>query len=157
MAPPFQVDALEGGLIRLSDFAGKVVLINFWRISAPLDELDRAMDEIKRIHEKFGADARFEVVGVTMSHRLGLYDDLAGKYVKEKQLQWKQGIAGLGDEHVLRSLRSYGVRRWLGNVLVGADGRIIASELSADDLQATVAEALAAPPDAAEQSPQAQW
>jgi peroxiredoxin len=51
-APNFTLESVSGDTIQLSDYQGKVILLNFWAVWCPpcLEE----MPEIQNAHEKFG-------------------------------------------------------------------------------------------------------
>lgn len=62
-APPFQLAALDGGLTSLSDYKGKVVLLNFWATWCPscVTEMP-ALESLHIRHKERG----FTVVGVSV-------------------------------------------------------------------------------------------
>ena len=70
-APDFEVEKLDGGLARLSDHSGEVVLLNIWATWCP--PCINEMPSIERLHQKFdGTD--FEIMAVSVDAQLGLFD-----------------------------------------------------------------------------------
>ncbi|MEE8374213.1 MAG: TlpA disulfide reductase family protein [Dehalococcoidia bacterium] len=60
-APDFVLEDLDGNLVRLSDFRGKVVLINFWTTWCPACRIE--MPEIEAVHQEY-KDKGVVVLGV---------------------------------------------------------------------------------------------
>jgi peroxiredoxin len=100
-APDFELDALAGdGTVRLSDFRGQPVILNFWAswctpCRAEFPALQRALDE----HE----DEGLTVVGVT-------YEDFiesdARDFVEEQDATWPQAFdpdSTVGRDYGVRS------------------------------------------------------
>jgi thiol-disulfide isomerase/thioredoxin len=52
LAPNFTLETVYGDTVQLSDFQGKVILLNFWAVWCPpcLEE----MPSIQKVHERFG-------------------------------------------------------------------------------------------------------
>ena len=71
IAPDFEVKNLDGGLARLSDHSGKVVLMNIWATWCPpcLDE----MPSMERLYQELGEED-FEILAVSIDAELGLFD-----------------------------------------------------------------------------------
>ncbi|MBI4540242.1 MAG: TlpA family protein disulfide reductase [Gemmatimonadetes bacterium] len=67
-APAFQAFDLEGHPVRLSDFAGRVVLLNIWATWCLPCKTE--MPSLQRLHEHM-ADKGFQVVAVSVDARLG--------------------------------------------------------------------------------------
>ena len=71
VAPDFEAKDLDGRLVRLSDHAGEVVLVNIWATWCPpcLDE----MPSMERLYRKIGGDG-FEIMAVSIEAELGQFD-----------------------------------------------------------------------------------
>jgi len=65
-APDFELTDLSGARIRLSDFRGKVVLLNFWATWCP--PCVREIPDLIAIREEVGPD-RVEVLGVSLDRK----------------------------------------------------------------------------------------
>ena len=71
VAPEFQVTALGGGEARLSDYEGKVVLMNVWATWCP--PCIQEMPSMQRLYEAFPGDD-FEILAISVDARLGEVD-----------------------------------------------------------------------------------
>ena len=71
VAPEFEVNDLDGGLARLSDHRGEVVLVNIWATwCAPCLE---EMPSMQRLYKKIGGKG-FEIMAVSIDAGLGQFD-----------------------------------------------------------------------------------
>jgi thiol-disulfide isomerase/thioredoxin len=134
LAPDFVAEGVTGDPIRLSDFRGKVVLLNFWGTwCAPcLAE----MPTLKEIQQTHGGNERFAIVGLSSDSDLAT----AKKYIDEADLGWRQGYIGAGGGVVAQR---YIVRAFPATFLIGPDQRVLAKNLTGDKLKEAVAAALA--------------
>jgi len=64
-ATEFTLRDLDGNDVRLSDFQGKVVMLDFWATWCP--PCVTAIPELVALHEKYNAKG-FEVIGISMDH-----------------------------------------------------------------------------------------
>jgi peroxiredoxin len=75
-APEFSLKSVSGETVQLSDFQGKVVLVNFWAVWCP--PCRQEMPAIQNIHENYGDQV--VVLGVnagdTQRDALGFMDEL---------------------------------------------------------------------------------
>ena len=70
VAPDFEVNDLDGGLVRLSDHSGDVVLVNIWATWC-LPCLQE-MPSMERLYQKIGGDG-FEILAVSIDAEVGLF------------------------------------------------------------------------------------
>ncbi len=73
VAPDFEVGDLDGGLARLSDHSGEVVLVNIWATWCP--PCRREMPSMERLYQKFGKED-FEIMAVSIEAEFGLLDEV---------------------------------------------------------------------------------
>ncbi len=71
LAPDFEVENLDGGLVRLSDHSGKVVLVNIWATWCPPCRTE--MPSMERLYQTLGGE-EFEIMAVSVDAELGLLD-----------------------------------------------------------------------------------
>ncbi len=75
VAPEFEVNDLDGGLARLSDHEGEVVLVNIWATWCLPCLIE--MPSMERLYQEIGEDG-FEIMAVSIDAELGGFD-LAGR------------------------------------------------------------------------------
>ena len=71
VAPDFEVKDLDGGLVRLSDHRGEVVLVNIWATWCP--PCVEEMPSMERIYQKMGGDG-FEIMAISIDVEPGGFD-----------------------------------------------------------------------------------
>ncbi len=71
VAPDFEVNDLAGGLARLSDHRGEVLLVNIWATWCPPCVIE--MPSMERLYQERGGDG-FEIMAVSIEAELGLLD-----------------------------------------------------------------------------------
>ena len=123
-APDFELCDFSGNPVRLSDFLGKTVLLQFWASWCP-----DCRAEIPQIKEMFDAADPQKVAFVAVSFDKTL-DDLA-RFASENELPGVQlyDPAGKKDSAVADS---YGVK-WIPTLyVIGPDGKIVLGTVLAD-------------------------
>ena len=113
-APDFALPSLVGtGTVRLSDFRGTPVVLNFWAswCTPCRDEfpLLRAAD--------LGAAGRYQIVGVDSRDQIRAD---ARAFVKDEQAEWPNGYDGRDSV-----LRAYGVNGQPQTLFIDAEGTIV--------------------------------
>jgi peroxiredoxin len=123
-APLFEITTFEGKPLKLADFKGKHVLLNFWRSDDAKSLAD--MTALKTAQAAWGKDQRFVLIGLNLDGTPAA----AQKYATDNALTWVQGYLGERSDVPLR----YGLRAlastttWSAgpkSVLIGPDGLII--------------------------------
>jgi peroxiredoxin len=132
MAPDFAVNTLDDKTVRLSDFSGKFVLLDFWAAScAPFAE---QTPFLKETYAAFKDNPRFAMIGLSLDTNALAPRD----YVRQNQLDWPQGLLSQGSDLPSR----YGVERLPSILLIGPTGRVLAPGLRAGAIKSTVDAAL---------------
>ncbi len=135
LAPDFAVKTLDGQELKLSQFRGRYVLLDFWATwCAPCIA---EMPTIDAIHKAHGADRRFAVVSLSLDDKPAD----AASFIKAQEYGWTQGHVG-PDSPVVAA---YGATAIPATFLIGPDGRILAAGLRGEKLKSTVAGVLDPP------------
>jgi peroxiredoxin len=135
-APDFAVTDIDGKKLSLSDYRGKVVLLDFWATwCTPCRE---EIPHFVEMQQKYGSQG-FQVIGISM-------DDDA-KPVREFYRQYKMNYpVAVGDDKLAQSFG--GVLGLPVNFVIDRDGRIVTKYLGATDTSVfdkAVADLLAKP------------
>ncbi|MBO0358832.1 AhpC/TSA family protein [Hymenobacter sp. BT186] len=131
-APDFTQKTPDGRIVSLADYRGKYVLVDFWAswcgpCRAENPNMTKVYNEYK--------NRNFDILSVSLDDEKG-----RGKWLKaiqDDQLAWTQvsDLKGMDSEVAVR----YHVRAIPQNFLIDPNGKIIATNLRGDALQAAVA------------------
>jgi thiol-disulfide isomerase/thioredoxin len=136
-APGFQVATLEGESLKLEDFRGKFVLLDFW--ATWCGPCVAETPHLKEAYEAFRNDDRFAMIGLDLDPE----KDAPRQYVAKNSLRWHQAF--LGDFSEAKLPGEYGVRGIPSVWLIGPDGKVIATDLRGAAIKETIARALDEP------------
>ena len=120
-APDFTVTTLDEKEVKLSDFRGKVVLLDFWATwCAPcIAELPN----LKRAHDEFGKDGEFVVLGISLDDQ----KDTVRTFLKDRQLAWEQAV--LGPAELNPVAQKYFVTGIPATFLIDREGEVVGRDL----------------------------
>ena len=122
-APEFSLPNAAGNKVSLAGFKGKVVLIDFWSPMCVYCRLENPhMVEVYNTYK----DKGFEVVGINVEANENL--DIWEIVIEEDKLSWIQLLDNVGVADI------YKVKNTPYNVLIDANGVIIAKDLHEADL-----------------------
>jgi len=125
-APAIEGNDLTGKAAKLSEYHGRIVLLDFW--STNCGPCLREMPGVIRVHDEHHADG-FEVIGICLDPGVSTLH----AFLKQNKVPWRQicdGQSWHGPNAV-----NYSVRAVPSLFLIGRDGKIVFIPLSADDLE----------------------
>lgn len=130
----FKGKGLDGKPIALKDYAGKVVLIDFWATWCP--PCREEVPNLVALHKKY-AGKGFDILGVSLD---GPEQKKVVGFTQQNGMPWRHVYDGGGWEAAVS--RKYGVRSIPFTVLVGKDGKILAVGARSEVLEGLLEEAL---------------
>jgi thiol-disulfide isomerase/thioredoxin len=129
-APQFEPATYDGKRLKLSDFQGKFVLLDFW--ATWCGPCIAEFPHVERLYKEFANDPRLVIIGVSVDDRTAEPD----KYLQSRKLSWKQVYAGP------TAWGTFGISAIPSFWLIGPDGKIIAREIPPEALDKALHDAL---------------
>jgi peroxiredoxin len=130
-APLFEANTLDGRRLKLADYRGKHILLNFWRGDDAKSLGDMA--DLKTAQVTWGKDRRLVIIGLSFDDT----PDAARQYANNSGLTWTQCFLGKTSDLPMR----YRLRRPT-TLLIGPDGLILHPQLSAPGIVTALEEIL---------------
>jgi len=129
-APGFEVKTTDDEMIKLADYRGKYVLLDFW--ATWCGPCRGETPNLKAVYEQFGKRENFVMIGLSLDQE----KDKPITYANEKGTQWINGF--LGDWGKDEVTKKYGVRGIPSIWLVGPDGKVVAKGLRGEGIMEAV-------------------
>jgi peroxiredoxin len=133
-APDFSATLLDNTPVRLSDFRGKYVLLDFW--ATWCGPCVAELPNLSATYDTSGKDARF----VMMSLSVDSDREAPRKFVRSHGTRWEQVFLGKWSED--KVTEAYGITGIPEILLIGPDGRILGHGLRGNKIKEVVAAAL---------------
>jgi thiol-disulfide isomerase/thioredoxin len=130
IAPLFETQTLDGQPLRLTDFRGKYVLLDFW--ATWCGPCRRETPYLKAVYEAYGSDPRFAMIGLSLDQNVSA----PREYVKQNGLNWTHGFLGNWSKDTVTKL--YGIRGIPCILLIAPEGKILATSLRGEAIKASV-------------------
>jgi len=133
-APLFEVKTVDGKEVKLADFKGKYVLLDFW--ATWCGPCRGETPNLKAVFEKYGKREDFAMIGLSLDKEV----EKPMTYAKQNGCEWVDGF--LGDWGKDEVTKKYGVSGIPSIWLIGPDGKVVASRLRGDGIMQAVSAAL---------------
>lgn len=121
---------LNGEPISLTDYRGKVVLLDFWAVWCVPCVAE--MPNIRAVYKKYHSKG-FEVIGVSFDRD----ETVLREFIKENQLPWRQIFAG--EKQSSPVAQKYRIRGIPAQFLISRDGKVISVDARGSRLDKLVA------------------
>ena len=131
VAPDFTLQAPDGQNISLSDYRGKIVLLDFW--ASWCGPCLREVPNVKKVYDKFH-DKGFEILSVSLDDK----KDNWVNAIEKNDLNWGHVSSLKGWDCPVAKL--YNVSGVPAMLLIDKEGKIVATKLRGDLLMEKVAE-----------------
>lgn len=135
-APFFSLSNVKGVKITRSseDFKKKNLLINFWASWNDSISNYRSNSELKELYKKYKKNKYIGMLGISFDVNKEQWKDA----IKQDTLDWEQvcDFGGLNSE----TAKQYSVQQIPANILLSADGKILAKNLHGEELKKKIEE-----------------
>jgi len=138
MAPLFKTETLEGKNLRLEDFRGKYVLLDFWSTWCQPSKEETLL--LKSVQQKFSTATNLVFVGLSLDDQ----PEKSLQFLRSNGIERQEGFLGNWNRDIFRNgpSRMYGVNAIPSLWLIGPDGKVLAKDLRGMAVEKALEEAL---------------
>jgi len=133
-APAFEGKSLDGKAIKLQDYRGKYVLLDFcakWSGSYASQ-----IQNLKALNDSYGKDGRLVILSLSVDYQ----EQTAREMLKETGVTWTACYLGGWSETAVPG--AFGVEGIPHAILIGPDGKVVAKNLQGSYLRTAVRNAV---------------
>jgi beta-lactamase regulating signal transducer with metallopeptidase domain/thiol-disulfide isomerase/thioredoxin len=134
-APDFGVKTVTGETLRLADFRGKYVLLDFW--ATWCGPCRGETPNLKSVYDAHGSNPKFAMLSLSLDKT----PEAPLAYAKTNGMNWAQGFLGEWSQATLPA--RYGADGIPAIFLLDPAGKIVATDLRGEQIERTVRQALA--------------
>ena len=88
VAPPIEATTLDGKPLKLDDFKGRYVLLDFW--ATWCGPCIGEIPQLQAVHDAFGKDERFAILSLSVDEKI----EEPKKFQEKRRLPWSQAFLG---------------------------------------------------------------
>jgi peroxiredoxin len=131
--PDFNEKDLAGKPLSISNYKGKLVLVDFWATwcGPCVQELPNVLKTYEKYHDK-----GLEIIGISLDKD----EQALKKFIEEKGMKWAQFFDGKAWQSKLAT--QYGIQSIPATYLLDGDGKILAKDLRGEELEKEIAKHL---------------